>query len=200
MGIAAQPGDIKYVDVNGDGVIDFDDRTFIGNPQPEFMMGLNLRFNYKNWDFTSYMYSELNKDMVRNYERDQPNVNQLAFNLDRWTGEGTSNEVPRVTTAATNNKLFSSYYVEDASFLRIQNVQIGYSLPAEVLERVGFSKVRLYTTVNNLYTFTNYKGFDPAASGGGQNDDGSVAPIGRGIDNGTYPVSRQYLLGLNLAF
>lgn len=200
LGINAAPGDIKYVDVNQDGVIDFNDRTYIGNPQPEFIMGLNLSFNYKNWDFTAYMYAELNKDMVRNYERDQPNVNRLAYYLDRWTGVGTSNEVPRVTTGATNNKLFSSFYVEDASFLRIQNIQLGYSLPKNVLDNIGFSKVRLYTTVNNLFTFTNYKGFDPASSGGTQNDDGSVSPIGRGIDNGVYPVSRQYLLGINLAF
>lgn len=195
LGIDAVAGDIKYVDTNEDGIIDFNDRTFIGNPQPEFTMGLNLGFNYKNWDFTTYMYSELNKDMVRNYERDQPNVNRLALYLDRWTGAGTSNEVPRVTTGATNNKLFSSFYVEDASFLRIQNVQLGYSLSEDVLEKIGFSKVRLYTTVNNLYTFTNYTGFDPSASGG----DGSN-PVGLGIDNGVYPVSRQYLLGVNLAF
>ncbi len=192
LGINAVPGDIKYVDVNGDGVIDFDDRTNIGNPQAEFIMGLNLSFNYKNWDFTTYMYSELNKEMVRNYERDQPNVNRHAFYLDRWKGPGTSNEVPRITTGATNNKLFSSFYVEDASFLRIQNIQVGYSLPDSVLERVGFSKVRLYTTVNNAFTFTNYKGFDPAATTG--------QAIGGGIDYGFYPLSRQYLLGLNLAF
>ncbi len=200
LGLEASAGDIKFVDTNEDGVIDFDDRTFIGNPQPEFIMGLNLSFKYKNWDFTSYVYSELNKDMIRNYERNQPNVNRLALYLDRWTGAGTSNEVPRVTTGATNNRLFSSFYVEDASFLRIQNVQLGYSLPQEVLEKIGFSKVRLYGTVNNLYTFTKYNGFDPASSGGSLRDDGSVDPLGRGIDNGAYPVSRQYLLGLNLAF
>ncbi len=192
LGIDAVPGDIKYVDVNGDGVIDFDDRTNIGNPQAEFIMGLNLGFSYKNWDFGAYMYAELNKEMVRNYERDQPNVNRPAFYLDRWRGPGTSNEVPRVTTGATNNRLFSSFFVEDASFLRIQNIQIGYSLPQTLLDNIGFSKVRLYTTVNNAFTFTNYKGFDPAATTG--------QAIGGGIDYGFYPVSRQYLLGLNLAF
>ncbi|WGH76042.1 TonB-dependent receptor [Tenacibaculum tangerinum] len=200
LGNEAVPGDIKYVDVNGDGVINFDDRTKIGNPQAEFIMGLNLSFNYKNWDFSSYMYSELNKDMVRNYERDQPNVNKLAYNLDRWTGPGTSNTVPRVTTGATNNRLFSSFFVEDASFLRLQNIQIGYTLPSEVLEKLKISKVRLYTTVNNAFTLTNYKGFDPAATGGTRNPDGTVNPIGLGIDYGIYPVSRQYLLGLNVAF
>ena len=202
LGIDAAPGDLRYVDTNEDGVIDFDDRVFIGNPQPEFIMGLNLSFSYKKWDFTSYIYSELNKDLVRNYERNQPNVNRLALYLDRWTGEGTSNEVPRVTTGNTNNRLLSSFYVEDASFLRVQNIQLGYSLPLSVLEAVGFSKIRLYATVNNLFTITNYNGFDPAASGGAQIDDGSgdIEPIGAGIDNGTYPVSRQYLLGVNLAF
>lgn len=192
LGIDAVPGDLKYVDVNGDGVIDFKDRTNIGNPQAEFIMGLNLSFNYKNWDFSTYMYAELNKDMVRNYERDQPNVNRLSYYLNRWRGPGTSNEVPRVTTGATNNRLFSSFYVEDASFLRVQNIQIGYTLPKKVLEKIGFSKLRIYTTVNNAFTLTNYKGYDPAATSG--------QAIGGGIDYGFYPISRQYLLGLNVAF
>ncbi|WP_299682173.1 TonB-dependent receptor [uncultured Tenacibaculum sp.] len=196
LGVDTVPGDLKFVDVNGDGVINFDDKTNIGNPQAEFIMGLNLGFKYKNWDFKSYMYAELNKDMVRNYERNQPNVNRLALYLDRWRGPGTSNEVPRVTTGATNNSLFSSFYVEDASFLRIQNIQIGYSLPQTLLDNIGFSRVRLYTTVNNLFTFTNYNGFDPASSAGST----EFNPIGSGIDGGVYPVSRQYILGLNLAF
>ncbi len=191
LGAVAAPGDIRYVDTNNDGVINFDDRTFIGNPQPDFIMGLNLNFKYKNLDFVTYMYAELGKDMVRNYERSQPNVNRSILYLNRWRGEGTSNTVPRVTTAATTNNLFSDFFVEDASFLRIQNIQLGYSLSPKYLEKIGMSKFRLYAAVNNAFTFTEYSGYDPAATNG--------QAIGGGIDFGFYPPSRQFILGLNLS-
>ena len=155
-------------------------------------MGFNFSINYKDFDFSAYTYAEIGKDMVRNYERDQPNVNRLDYYLDRWTGPGTSNTVPRATTGASTNKLFSDFYVEDASFVRIQNIQLGYSLPEEALENIGMSKVRLYLSVNNPFTFTEYKGFDPAATNG--------AALGGGIDYGFYPTVRQYIFGLNISF
>ncbi|PKD21685.1 SusC/RagA family TonB-linked outer membrane protein [Salegentibacter salinarum] len=192
LGAEASPGDIRYVDTNGDGVINVDDRTNIGDPIPTATMGLNLNFNYKNFDFTAYTYASLGNDMVRNYERNQPNVNRHAYYLERWTGPGTSNEVPRVTTGATSNVAFSDFYVEDASYARIQNVQLGYSLPETFLEQVGINRLRVYASVQNLYTFTNYKGFDPSASTG--------EAIGGGIDYGFYPVPRIFLAGLNLNF
>ena len=190
LGNAAQPGDLRFVDVNQDGTIDANDRTFIGKPLPDYIMGFNLAIDYKNFDFSAYAYAELGKDMVRNYERDQPNVNRLDYYLDRWTGPGTSNEVPRATTGATSNKLFSDFFVEDASFLRIQNIQLGYSISN--LEEFGISKFRVYASVNNAFTFSKYKGFDPAATSGNA--------VGGGIDPGFYPVTRQYLLGLNISF
>ncbi|WP_417291373.1 SusC/RagA family TonB-linked outer membrane protein [Corallibacter sp.] len=192
LGSEAAPGDFRFVDVNGDGVIDSNDRTYLGKPQADYYMGFNLNFKYKNFDFTAYSYAEIGKETVRNYERDQPNVNRLNLYLNRWTGEGTSNSVPRATVGATSNKVFSDFYVEDSSFLRIQNIQLGYSLSPEVLETIGMSRVRVYATVNNAFTFTNYNGYDPAATTG--------EAIGGGIDYGFYPVSRQYLLGLNLTF
>ncbi|MGC6524050.1 MAG: SusC/RagA family TonB-linked outer membrane protein [Flavobacteriaceae bacterium] len=192
LGNAAQPGDLRFVDVNGDGEIDANDRTLIGKPLPDYIMGFNLALNYKNFDFSAYAYAELGKDMVRNYERDQKNVNRLDYYLDRWTGPGTSNEVPRATTGATSNKLFSDFFVEDASFLRIQNIQLGYTIPSEITTKVGVSKFRVYASVNNAFTFSKYKGFDPAATTG--------QAIGGGIDPGFYPVTRQYLLGLNVSF
>lgn len=192
LGAEAAPGDIRFVDVNGDGVIDYDDRTNLGDPIPDVTMGLNLSLDYKNFDFKMYTFASIGNDMVRNYERTLSDVNRLNYVLDRWTGEGTSNTVPRVTTAATSNNVFSDYFVEDASFVRIQNIQLGYSLPSQVLDKLGMSKIRLYTAVNNLYTFTKYKGYDPGASNG--------APIGGGIDYGFYPIPRTYILGLNLNF
>lgn len=192
LGAPAQPGDLKYVDVNEDGVINTEDRTYIGDPIPAATMGLNLSANYKGFDFLSYAFASIGNDMVRNYERNQPNVNRSVYFLDRWTGPGTSNTVPRVTTGATTNMVFSDYYVEDASYLRIQTVQLGYSLPGEVLERISLDRFRIYASVNNIYTFTDYRGFDPGATGG--------TAIGGGIDYGYYPLPRIYQVGLNLNF
>ena len=188
----AAPGDIRYVDIDGNGVIDSNDRTDIGNPIPDATMGLNIGFNYKNFDFTSYAFASIGNDIVRNYERNQNRVNRRIGFLDRWTGLGSTNEFPRVTTAANSNNLFSDFYVEDGSFLRIQNVQLGYTLPDSFVESIGVDKLRFYFSVNNLYTFTEYSGYDPSASSG--------APIGGGIDQGFYPVPRTYLAGVNLKF
>jgi TonB-linked SusC/RagA family outer membrane protein len=192
LGADASPGDIRFVDVNKDGVINSDDRTNIGNPIPNATMGFNLQLNYKNLDFALYTFASVGNDMVRNYERTLSDANRLNYVLDRWTGEGTSNSVPRVTTGATANNVFSDYFVEDASYLRLQNIQLGYTLNPKITERVFVTKLRMYAGVNNLYTFTKYKGFDPGASNG--------APIGGGIDYGFYPIPRTYLLGLNINF
>jgi len=190
LGGAAKAGDIKYVDINNDGVINTDDRTDIGDPIADVTMGFNLNMNYKNFDFSAYAYATLGNDMVRNYERNQPNVNRPAYYLERWRGPGTSNEVPRLTTGATSNNVLSEFFVEDASYARIQNVQLGYSLPDDLLERIKIDRLRIYASVNNLYTFTKYKGFDPSATTG--------EPIGGGIDYGFYPVPRIFSVGVNL--
>ena len=129
--------------------------------------------------------------MVRNFERFLPNVNKPNYYLGRWTGPGTSNFIPRLTNDATNNKLFSDFFVEDASFLRLQNIQIGYNFSEDLLGKVGLAKLRIYTSINNLFTLTKYTGYDPTVNGGA---------IGAGIDYGTYPSARQFLLGLNVTF
>ena len=192
LGAEASPGDLRFVDVNGDGILNSNDRTNIGDPIPDATMGFNLQMNYKNFDFAVYTFASVGNDMVRNYERNLTDVNRLNYVLDRWTGEGSTNTTPRVTTSATGNSTFSSYFVEDASYLRIQNMQLGYSINSKFSEKAGITKLRLYAGVNNLYTFTKYKGFDPGASNG--------APIGGGIDYGFYPIPRTYLLGLNINF
>lgn len=192
LGADAQAGDIRYVDMNGDGVINTSDRTDIGSPIAASTMGFNLQLDYKNFDFVAYTFASIGNEMVRNYERTLTDVNHLDYVLDRWTGPNTSNTVPRVTTSATSNNVFSDYFVEDASFIRIQNVQLGYSIDPKYFEKAGISKFRVYLGANNLYTFTKYRGYDPAASNG--------APIGGGIDYGFYPIPRTYLLGLNVNF
>jgi TonB-linked SusC/RagA family outer membrane protein len=188
----AAPGDLRFIDQNNDGVIDTNDRTDIGNPIPDATMGFNLSFNYKSWDFGSYAFASLGNDIVRNYERNQPLVNKSVYTINRWTGEGSTNTYPRVTTGATSNTLFSDFFVEDGSFIRIQNVQIGYTLSNKVVERMGADKIRFYLSANNIYTFTKYTGYDPSASSG--------SPIGAGIDQGFYPVPRTYLVGFNFKF
>jgi TonB-linked SusC/RagA family outer membrane protein len=192
-GVAAQAGDIRYVDQNGDGNITFkDDRTDIGDPIPEATMGFNIQLNYKGLDFSMYTFASVGNDMVRNFESIADDANKLTYVLDRWTGEGTSNTVPRVTTGGNTNRLFSDYFVEDASYLRLQNIQLGYTLNPDLTQKIGVTKLRLYGAVNNLYTFTKYRGYDPGASNG--------RPIGGGIDDGFYPIPRTFMLGLNINF
>jgi TonB-linked SusC/RagA family outer membrane protein len=187
--VAAQPGDFKFVDQNGDGVIDLDDRIDLGNPIPDATMGLNLSFDYKNWDFAAYAYASLGNEIVRNYERNQQLVNKPNWYLDRWTGEGTSNTSPRATIGATSNTVFSDFYVEDGSFVRLQNVQLGYTFSND---NSKLDKFRIYISASNLVTLTEYKGYDPTVGNG--------APIGGGIDNGFYPSASTFLLGINVKF
>ena len=186
------PGDIKFVDVNGDGVIDSDDKTYIGDPIADVTMGFNMSFNYKNWDFNAYAFASIGNEIVRNYERNLPLTNRPTYFLDRWTGPGTSNTFPRVTTGATNNILFSDFYVEDGSFVRLQSVQLGYTLNESLVQKINFDSIRFYVSASNLFTLTKYRGYDPTASSG--------APIGGGIDQGFYPNPKTFLLGANINF
>lgn len=190
LGAEAQPGDLRFVDINNDGVIDPRDRTNLGDPIADMTLGLNLQLEYKNFDFSAFAFASLGNEMVRNYERALSDVNRLDYYLTRWTGPGTSNEVPRVSTAATANGVFSDFFVEDASFLRLQTVSLGYTLPIRPAQSKT-SSLRLYVLCNNLLTLSNYRGFDPGASSG--------APIGGGIDYGFYPISRSILFGANLS-
>ena len=186
------PGDLRFVDQNGDNIIDSNDRTFIGSPIPDATMGLNINFGYKQWDFTAYAFASIGNEIVRNYERNQPRVNRSVYALNRWAGVGTSEVDPRLTIGATSNTLFSDYFVEDGSFVRMQNAQVGYTFSSGFNQQLGIDKFRIYLSGNNLFTLTPYRGYDPAASSG--------APIGAGIDPGFYPVPRTFLLGVNLKF
>jgi len=192
LGANARAGDIRFVDQNGDGVIDSDDKTYIGDPIPDVTMGINLSFDYKGFDFQTYFFASIGNEIVRNYERNDRFTNRTVSYLDRWTGPGTSNTFPRVTTGATSNLVFSDFYVEDGSFVRAQNMQLGYTLKEKTLDRFGLSKLRVYVSVSNVFTLTKYGGYDPTVSTG--------APIGGGFDQGLYPNPRTYLLGVNMKF
>ena len=188
---AVVPGDLRFVDINNDGFINDDDKTDIGNPLPDATMGLNISMEYKNFDFSAYAFASVGNEIVRNYERNQNLTNRSIYFLDRWSGEGTSNETPRVTTGANSNILFSDYFVEDGSFIRLQNVQLGYTFNYDS-ESSKVDRLRIYVTASNLVTLTKYRGYDPTASSG--------APIGGGIDQGFYPNPKSFLLGLNIKF
>ena len=151
-----------------------------------------MSFNYKNWDFNAYAFASIGNEIVRNYERNLPLTNRPTYFLDRWTGPGTSNTFPRVTTGATNNILFSDFYVEDGSFVRLQSVQLGYTLNESLVQKINFDSIRFYVSASNLFTLTKYRGYDPTASSG--------APIGGGIDQGFYPNPKTFLLGANINF
>lgn len=188
----AQVGDLRFVDINEDGQIDQEDRTFIGNPIPEYILGFSVNLNFRNFDFSAFANAEINRDIIRNYERNLPLTNKTAYAIDRWSGPGTSNDFPRLTTGATENLLFSDFYVEDGTYLRIKNVQLGYTLPQKMTQSWGIKSLRIYAAANNLFTFTNYQGYDPNISSG--------SPLAAGIDIGYYPQARNYLGGLKVIF
>jgi hypothetical protein len=188
----AQPGDLRFKDTNGDGVITNDDKTYLGDPIADATFGLNFGFTYKNFDFLAYVFSSVGNEIVRNYERFQPLTNRSTMYLDRWTGPGTSNDTPRVTTGATQNNQFSDFFVEDGSFVRLQNLQVGYTLSDTFLEDYKMNELRFYVSASNLVTLTKYTGYDPTGSTG--------QPIGGGIDYGFYPTPKTYLFGLQLKF
>ena len=192
LGASAAPGDFRYKDLNEDGVIDDKDRTYIGDPIPDFTFGYNLNLNYKNIDFSLNAFASVGQEIVRNYERVQLNANKLDYYIERWRGEGTSNSVPRMTTRSTSNNVFSDFFVEDGSFLRLQTIQLGYSLPQNILGKIQLDQFRLFVTAENILTLTRYKGYDPSASSG--------APIGSGIDNGFYPIPKTITAGVNIKF
>ncbi len=188
----AQPGDIKYVDVNGDGVVNDSDRTKIGDPFPKFTLGWNVSFNYKDFDFNVFTYASVGGDIYRAYDRNLNYTNKFASILDRWTGPGTSNTEPRVTFIDTNNnRRASDRYVEDGSFVKIKNIQLGYTLPESLYKSIGFTQIRIYGQLKNAFVFTKYTGYDPEISSG---------VLDTGIDRGTYPQPRILSMGVNVKF
>ena len=189
----AQPGDIRYVDVNGDNKIDADDRTKIGDPFPDFTLGWNFALNVSDFDISVFTYASVGNDIYRGYERGLNYTNKFASVLNRWTGPGTSTTEPRYAFVdSNNNSRASDRYVEDGSFIKIKNIQVGYNFPLG--EASSFSSIRVYALAKNAFTFTEYTGYDPEISNGGS------PVLDTGVDRGTYPSPRIVSLGLNLKF
>lgn len=189
----AQAGDIKYVDMNGDNVIDALDKTKIGDPFAKFTLGWNVNVQVGNFDFVSFVYASVGNDIYRAFERNANYTNKPREILARWTGENSTNDArfPRYSFVDNNNNArVSDRYVEDGSFVKIKNLQLGYSLPASMTKK-GLNKVRFYFQVKNAYTFTKYTGYDPEIPGG---------ILETGVDRGAYPQPRTFALGLDIKF
>ena len=187
-----RPGDVIYVDVNHDGVIDANDKTNLGNGMPKFTYGFNINLYWKNFDLGIVATGVAGNKLVQSY-RNQVNqkANYTKRILDRWTGEGTSNKIPRVTNTNINWQ-FSDLYIQDGDFLRISNVTLGYDF-APLMNQKWCSQCRLYFQAQNLLTFTKYDGMDPEIGYGTQS-------WVSGVDLGYYPRPRTFLIGVNLAF
>lgn len=189
----AEPGDVKYLDLNGDGVINANDKTEIGSPNPDYNFGFTLSGNYKGWDFSFVASGVAGNEIVQTY-RNHANQfsNYTNAILDRWHGEGTSTTVPRVTNDNKNWTTFSDLYIQKGDYLRISNVTVGYDF-SRIIKKGYFKQVRLYAAALNLYTFTKYDGMDPEIGYG-------TETFASGIDLGYYPRPRTLMLGLNLKF
>lgn len=199
-----RPGDVKYKDQNGDGRIDNIDRVHLGSAIPKLIGGINLTANYKNFDVSVFaqgsygnkIYSQINQDIEGFYRGFT--VTQRYFD-ERWTGEGTSNTQPRASwTSKSNNARPSSRFLEDGSYLRLKNLQFGYTIPEKTLTVAGLSQARLYVSGTNLLTLTKYSGLDPemTVSNNSQGEGDRAA----GIDWGTYPSAMTIMLGLDITF
>lgn len=179
------PGDIKFKDLNGDGQINADDRTFIGNPVPKLTYGLAFSSSYKNFDFSFLVQGVQGVDRYNDLKQiinfDSRPFNSMTSVLNSWHGEGTSNTLPRVTFNNNGGGNVSSVFIEDASYVRLKNIELGYTFK---VQKIGFKNVRLYASGQNLFTITDYTGLDPEST--------SL------IDKGTYPQSKAFILGLKL--
>ncbi|NMH27411.1 SusC/RagA family TonB-linked outer membrane protein [Flavobacterium silvaticum] len=193
-------GDVKYVDLNGDGVINELDKTNIGNPAPKFTFGFTNNFKYKNFDLSIFLQGVSGNDVLNLTERMGTNnatlyQNMLVSASDFYSADNPNSSNPRPINSLGNPNLeISDRYVEDGSYLRIQNVTLGYSLPTDIISKLKMSRVRLYATAQNLYTFTNYSGYDPEIGSFNQ------SALLSGIDNGRYPSPRTYTFGVNVEF
>ena len=192
----AKPGDLIFVDTNGDGMITDDDRTMIGDPHPDFNVGLNLWLAWKGLDFSVTGYGAFGQQIAKSYRSffDRPTDSYTRDLLGCWSGDGTSNRLPLWTTCSDRNwSNISDIYIENGNFFKISNVTLGYDF-AKLLRSSFISKARLYFTAQNLLTITKYSGMDPEIGYGFDEDWVS------GIDLGYYPSARTFLVGVNIQF
>ncbi len=187
-----QPGDLMFKDVNQDGKITQDDRTMIGNPTPDFTYGFALNINYKDFDFSIDMMGVYGNEIYRGWgESSYAQLNYLGNRLGRWHGEGTSNWEPILDPSRSINRVNSDYFIEDGSFFRIRNIQAGYNLSKNLLNKLNVEKIRFFVNIQNLKTWNNNTGYTPEIGG---------SALSFGVDTGTYPMPVITTLGLNVTF
>jgi len=183
-----KPGDIKFQDINGDGIINDIDRTYIGNPNPRLTYGANLSASYLGFDLSIFLQGvsgvEKYNDLKKIIDYDTRPFNHTVATLNAWHGEGTSNTIPRSTFTDNGSSKVSSIFVEDASYFRLKNVELGYTLNFSGKIKTVFQSARLFVSAQNLFTVTNYTGLDPEAY--------------NMFDQGTYPQSKAFLFGINV--
>ncbi|BDD12238.1 SusC/RagA family TonB-linked outer membrane protein (plasmid) [Fulvitalea axinellae] len=192
----AKPGDVRFVDKNNDGIINADDREYLGRSEPGFVYGLSAEVGYKGFDLSVLFYGEEDRQLInfdrQGLEKSTPDRNYSTDLLDAWSPSNTGSSVPRLTKIdLNNNNRLSSRWLEDASFLRVKNIRLGYSVPKSVLNKVNVQKLRVYVSGENLFTFTDFTGVDPEA------------PIGLDQVGGSgyrYPVVKKAVIGLQLTF
>ncbi len=188
----AKPGDVRFVDVDGDGAITAADRTKIGKGMPDWTYGFTFGAEWKGFDFMFMLQGTIGNDIYDATRRtDVRPANLPSYMLNRWTGPGTSNKYPRYVVGDATNWQSSDLYITDGSHLRLKNIQLGYTLPANLTRRFFVNKLRLFVAAENLITFTKYAGYDPEISSGGTS---------LGVDYGVYPQSRTFTVGFNLGF
>ena len=198
QGTGIKPGDLKFVDVNGDGVVNDDDKTELGDPHPDVTMGISLGASYKGFDLSVTGFGAFGQQVARSFRKftDGEYENFTTEVYDYWHGEGTSNKYPLLAhmNAGPNWQTISDIYIEDASYFRLQNLTVGYDF-TKIWKSSPFQQLRLYFAAQNLFTITGYKGMDPE-NGTAIGSDSWVT----GVDVGNYPQPRTYMVGVNVKF
>lgn len=200
----AQPGVFKYADVNGDGKIDASDRTYIGDPNPKFTYGLNLAYTYKSFDASAFFFGSAGNDIFDNTKifTDFPDFFKGGIRrevaLNSWTTSNTNTDIPKLMTTGSfsTDQVSNSYFISKGGYLRLKQVQVGYTMPANLLTKYGIDRLRVYVQAANLFTITKYKGLDPEL----QSSNNGSPVAGFGIDNGNYPHTAAFIIGVNLNF
>ncbi len=194
MQAEAKPGDVRFVDTNNDGTIDSNDRVKIGKGMPDWTYGFTITGEWKGFDLNLLFQGTIGNDIFDFSQRgDIPRMNRPSWILDRWHGEGTSNSIPRMTSANPNKNWRSSdLYIKNGNYLRLKTAQLGYTLPQKLTTKFSVQNLRLFVSAENLLTLTGYNGFDPEVASGGYTT--------IGIDRGVYPQSRTISIGANITF
>ena len=192
-------GDIRFKDLNNDGVINDSDQTFLGSPHPDFTLNMTNNFEFKGFDFSFFFQGVFGNEVLNLVRRDIEGLaglaNQSTVVIDRSLPGMPDDEIPRATGADPNsNRRISSRFIEDASFIRLKNISLGYTFPKAWMRRARIENIRAYISAQNVKTWTDYSGYDPEIGSFNQN------PLINGVDNGRYPISRAFTVGLNATF